>query len=708
MTSAARMRIRGGRSLKSSLGARLLVLLACRTVLVVCRKGEKLGGGLVEGLLPKSTRAGRVLRTETAVPERLVVDRSEGHAKRKPQFPEVPGSNKSRGPFGTSGRADPGLQESVTVALHDHGEVQLLSLGQASLAQHAGRRPTRPGEHALLERRFQAMNHWQPVSAGDISAVTIYGDTIYAVGVDKLEVLNKNIYKQRLSTMTPYTNWTMIGFGYMSSIAIWGTPLGEEMYAVDNKTGMLWRQNVTTMSINISTWVLVSRYVLLSVAIHNDDIYGLAPDHQLYRHGLAGLATTDPWTLVSQTHLKALFFEGDAMYGLFPNSYIYNRSVLDLDDANGSTYWSQGVSGTDMQSIAVQGDTVYGVSPAHVVLRRPVRPNLKWTAVSEGPLMSVAIWLGIIYGVKSDGMVYKHRLSELSLASTWQPFSSGSVSSIGIQGKNIYGVGGDHKLYRQVLEDVTPASPWEEVGACCVQSVAVSDGSIFVVGLDSKVYTQAESLISPSSQWILATADGVADLAIRADVIYGVEAGRNYVQWQRLSEMRPDSLWSPSEFEGEPWSSPGIHYFISICVHNDILYAIGEDRHLYSKLIVAAPVYGYRNTHGNTHEQAITYRVPDLASSTPMSSSSTTPSTPTRQAVVADATVAPLFAPTTTDHATTESTTEHNAIGEQVKYLDYYNRPTVVRNIATRPSMWRAGLIVPASTFVSLGLRYHL
>lgn len=121
-------------------------------------------------------------------------------------------------------------------------------------------------------------NLWQEVSVGDVHAITLDDGTIYATGVDTLKTLDGGIFKQALSTLSPYSNWTLIGYGSMSSIAVHNSPSGKVMYGVGSNSSWLYKQSLATMASN-NVWMVASVFSLSSVAISGDLVYGVSRDH---------------------------------------------------------------------------------------------------------------------------------------------------------------------------------------------------------------------------------------------------------------------------------------------------------------------------------------------------------------------------------------------------------------------------------------------
>ena len=112
--------------------------------------------------------------------------------------------------------------------------------------------------------------------SGDVQAITLDDGNIYAVGHDPLAVIEKGIFRQRLKSLTPYSNWTLIAYGSMSSIAIHTTSSGKVMYGVGSNK--LYQPPLATLSID-NVWTEASSFKLSTIAIEGDIIYGLSPSH---------------------------------------------------------------------------------------------------------------------------------------------------------------------------------------------------------------------------------------------------------------------------------------------------------------------------------------------------------------------------------------------------------------------------------------------
>merc|ERR1719265_1778039 len=61
---------------------------------------------------------------------------------------------------------------------------------------------------------------WQQISVGNLRAMTIHKGWVYGVGHDHIPVIDCGIFRQELASMTPYTNWVLMGYGSFASIAV--------------------------------------------------------------------------------------------------------------------------------------------------------------------------------------------------------------------------------------------------------------------------------------------------------------------------------------------------------------------------------------------------------------------------------------------------------------------------------------------------------
>lgn len=469
---------------------------------------------------------------------------------------------------------------------------------------------------ALIEEKS---SHWQLVSATDVQAIAVDGDSIYAVATDPLAILEKGIFKQPLDAITPYSNWTLLGYGSMTSIAIHNSVTGKVMYGVGDKN-WLFSQDIAVMPTS-NVWTVTSTFPLTAIAISGDTIYGTSPHHPetLFKQSLLlNISILNPWEPAGTGRPAESLSVINGLVFAYSEGTMYSRELSAKNGFGASeltayekTDWS-GKSERGMQSIAVFGDTIYGVSADHMVYRKPLIVNEKWAKVAQVSMQSLAIHTtkGIIYGTGDDGTVYKQDLTRLNGSTAWVPASAlSNVVEIAIQGDTIYGVGTDHKVYKQSLHIMGLSTTWEEAAACCVTQIAAADGIVFGVGLDHSIYHQMGVLMEPNNQWILANTASVLSIAIRGDTIYGLDTGGNIYE-QPLSTMKVDSKWTPSSMEDGQYPSAK---YLSIMVHNDIMYACGEDMAVYTKLIAKAITYpSGLSVHGNTHKQALEWNLTDL------------------------------------------------------------------------------------------------
>jgi len=556
------------------------------------------------------------------------------------------------------------VRNSKLVAVSPHNPI-------ASLGEQSGSGPPKKA------------TYWRPVGIGDVHAITVDGDAIYAVGTDeKYAMLEKGIFMQPLNDMTPFSNWTLIGYGSMSSIAIYNSRRGKLMYGVGNKS-WLWNQEIATMPKH-NVWSLASIFPLTSIAICGDTIYGISPDHpnQIWSESLlvrGPQAIFHGWQKVGTGEVKSFsVLSGGLIFAIMKDTRIYNKQLASAANHYADVEWSafnMQDNETGMQSIAVWGDTVYGASTAdHQVYRKPLRVNEKWAQLAQGRMRSLAVDTprGIIYGAHFDGKVYKQDLAGLMPLTDWEPASSDSlkVMYITIQGETIYAVS-DNKVYKQPLHTMSADTGWHLASKCCVLQIAAADGIIYAIGVDYSVYSQAALLMTVDTDWIQASKPGVFSIAIRGDTIFGLGLD-NVVKEQPISRMTKYSQWTPSELEDSEYPSKK---YLSIMAHNDVMYACGKDMKVYTKLIDKTITYPPGlSKHGNTQKQALHWNLTDLpAPPTTWVPPTTTPlfrASTTTQPLVIDGTTTTqefLLGATTTTISNGETTTT------VAKVVDCYN-----------------------------------
>jgi hypothetical protein len=477
-------------------------------------------------------------------------------------------------------------------------------------------------------------NRWQTVSAGDVQGITIHGGYIYALGYDtRLSVLERAIFRQRLQSMTPYSNWVLFGYGNMSSIAIHDEPAGPVMYGVGHNN-WLYKQAVATMS-NSSVWEVASVIPVAAISIEGDIIYGTSIEAKghLVLQDLRALQVNSAWQPAGTGDFKAFQVASGTILAIFQNDALYHKSFTNkTEDA---TWTLKDQSG--LLSIAVVGDTMYGVSNDHKVKREALTIHDRWAPMANGAMQSVAIGPNedTIYGLGVDGKVYMQSLMLMSPDTEWL-LADGAASfvSITIQGNMIYGVAKDKRVYKQTVSTMHEHdhNTWRLASSCCVSQIAAADGIIYGIGEDLRIYRQADVLMTPESSWILSSASNITSIAIRGDTIYGVDEGGHTLE-QRLSTMTPTSPWTNNWFDDSKYPSTE---YLSIMAHNDIMYAIGKNtsRGVHSKLIPKGIVYPSNLVaHGNTRWQAVHWNLTDLHHIGPLGKRTTTPPPVTTHAV---------------------------------------------------------------------------
>lgn len=115
--------------------------------------------------------------------------------------------------------------------------------------------------------------------------------------------------------------------------------------------------------------------------------------------------------------------------------------------------------------------------------------------------------------------------------------------------------------------------------------------------------------MTPLTEWTVASKGPVVSIGIRGDTMFGL--GPDSLTYEQpLSRMTIYSQWTRSMLEDDKLSPEKT---ISILAHNDMMYAIGEDNAVYSKLIDKPITYkpGLSFT-GNTHKQALFFNLTDL------------------------------------------------------------------------------------------------
>lgn len=518
-------------------------------------------------------------------------------------------------------------------------------------------------------------NHWQVVSVGDVHAITLDDGNIYATGVDQLKALEGGIFKQAISTLSPYSNWTLIGYGSMSSIAIHNSPCGKIMYGVgSNNNSWLYKQNLATMASN-NVWMVASVFSLTSVAISGDLVYGVSRDHpgQLYKanvnlmHEYSGLgkATSGGWeTVAAASDVKSLTIASGAIFAIFDNNAIYHK-LLGVDEEAGPDWTWKDHGG--MVSIAVVGDTMYGVSKDHKVYREPLTINKRWTQAAKGPMRSLAVGAleDTIYGLAQDGRVHKQDLVKLSPDRSWEPVTAGGDwTSMTIQGDMIYAVGHDKRVYKQTLSLMSDKSKWKQASSCCVVQIAAADGVLYGIGEDHRVYHQVDHSMTLDSRWIPASKGNVLSITVRGDTIYGIDPD-GFTFEQRLSRMTNATEWAASFFEDALYPSKK---YLSIMAHNDIMYACGMDMVVYSKRIKNDVAYPPNLVpRGNTHQQALHWNLTDLSDTSRRLTPSFPARLPPRKTTATKAPHAIVTAPIV----------HHAAAHERQKQRMVYRGPTV-------------------------------
>jgi len=485
-------------------------------------------------------------------------------------------------------------------------------------------------------------NGWHKISLGDVQAICLDAGYMYAVAFDKLAVIDKGIFRQPLNTMNPYSSWTLIGYGGVSSIAIHTGSGAKTMYGVGS-SHWLYKQDLANMSAD-NTWTVASVFPLSSIAIAGNSIYGVSPDHPgiIFSTSLDMMVEHSAWSKAGKGAVKSLTVAHGTFFAIFDNDAVYNKILAGAEsDENGWTLKDQ----SGMISIAVLGDTMYGVREDHVIYRKPLTLHKRWGRAAKGPMVHLAIGPSgdVIYGVHEDGRVYTQDLMRLGVNTTWNPASAAGqahITSVAIQGNIIYAVGQDMRVYKQYLNQMTTSSEWHLGSACCVSQIATADLIIYGVGKDKRVYQQAEAVMTADSQWIPASIGNGSSLAIRGDTIYAIDT-HGFTFEQRLSTMTTNTSWNPTFFEDALYPS---RKYLSIMAHNDIMYACGQDMVVYTKLIKKPITYPpHLVTHRNTHGQALHWNLTDLSHTTrspvplttraPAWHRATTPAQPTREAL---------------------------------------------------------------------------
>jgi len=517
------------------------------------------------------------------------------------------------------------------------------------------------------------------VSAGDVSAFCVDNDIIYAVAVETLynSLLHGGIYKQGFFEMTPSTNWTLIGYGAMKSIAV----RRGVMYGVGTITRQLFQQRLADMH-NENVWHMKSTRKLVTISILEDTIYAVSEDDgQLYKQDFPWEDDIERgWELISECPGKIASFSttaGPAVYAIFDNDKVYYK---ELNQNQPQLAWR--LKGeASFSAINVQGDSLYAVGGDQRIYRQPLRINFRWSRAFSEDWQSVTIRGNQIYGLDLKGRIWSQFLREEATAK-WKALSGpGSsrpaVKQILIQGAYIYGVSGD-LVYKEMMRNLTARWPpqWVQASKCCAKSIAAADGLIYGIGVDDKLYVQVDTLMTIHSEWTLIASGPVKSITFRGDTIYGVQ-GSGHVYEQRMSTLTPTSAWMEGEMLEDVMEPSG--KYLMILVHGDTMYAVGEDKAIYSKMLqsnITWPVGTHQHEH-DTRLQALAHNLTDLTTTTPREVSSTEAWQQSTTLKLNTTTVSLIRAQTTAGFFV--STSSSHEVGLQARYTDYFNSPTGIK-----------------------------
>lgn len=485
---------------------------------------------------------------------------------------------------------------------------------------------------------------WQLISTGDLRAMTIHKGWVYGVGQDVLPVIDCGIFTQELASMTPYTNWTLWGYGSLSSIAVHASDDGDIMYGVKgNGTGSwLYKQALDDMPKH-STWTIASIFKLSAIAIDGHHIYGISPDNPglLYKTDLRYMVEFSGWQPVDSGNIKTFSVHHGTVYAMFENSAIYTKFLAEPGSFEAGLANRTWMLKDQANLLGVQfvGDHMYGIKPDHKIYRKPCTVNNEWEKSQFGEVannigsgfggrtmsakvdiewrsLAIGPYEDVIYALSKDNSVYKQYLTGLGIQKyDWEPISqlmAQGLQSIAIQGHTLYASADDGTVFKQDAKAMTRATSWQLAGKCCVRQLTAGDGIIFGISTTKPyhIWKQVAELMTPTSPWYIANVQQeFTSLATRGDSIYGVST-LGLLMHQKLSTLSRDSGWEITSFEDGKYPS---NEYLCLMAHRDLMYACGKDFDIYTKIIKAPVAYApHLRALGNTRWQALHYNLTDM------------------------------------------------------------------------------------------------
>lgn len=211
---------------------------------------------------------------------------------------------------------------------------------------------------------------WTVTSSGDVTSITIDGDTIYAVGTDNA------VRKQNLYSMNTRSHWKLVAKGNVKSVVA----SGDIIYGVRTEgqaSGPIVKQTLSTMT-TASAWTEASKGNLLSIVLAGDIIYGVGTDYAVHKQPLSTMSTSTEWAIASKPNVVSIAIYGDKIYGIGAHGSGKGQVLKQrLTTMTPSTDWTLAAEG-DAIAIAIPQATTFfrgrlvsfAVPPADVSVER--------------------------------------------------------------------------------------------------------------------------------------------------------------------------------------------------------------------------------------------------------------------------------------------------------------------------------------------------
>lgn len=220
-------------------------------------------------------------------------------------------------------------------------------------------------------------------------------------------------------------------------------------------------------------------------------IYGVRSDTRVYRQRLDRMSSNSTWQLVSKGSVFSIAISGQNIYGIDPKGRIMYQE-LEMMTPRSSWHLLRGqasaATAVSLQSLALDGDKVFGVSTRSRLMQETLswtRNRAQWRIASDTQgIASICVHNGYVFAIdQQSGAIMRQPLAYMTPATKWHQLAPGRVISVAVHGDTIFAIQApNHTLVKMKLSEVHTDATWETVSAVAgdLDAIAVSTGVVHI------------------------------------------------------------------------------------------------------------------------------------------------------------------------------------------------------------------------------------